>query len=306
MWRYVAKRLLIAIPTILVVSLIVFLILHLAPGDPARLIAGEEATAEQVEAIRRELGLDRPLYEQYFTFLGRMLRGDFGKSTLTKRPVLEEIAPRWINTIKLAMASTIVCVAIGLLAGIIASTHPHTVFDNLSMFGALIGVSTPIFWLGLILILIFSVMLNWLPAGGTGGLEHLILPAITLGAATSAVVARMTRTSMLEIIEQDFVRTLKAYGLGHRSVVYKHVLRNALIPIVTVIGLQFGYVLGGAVLTETVFAWPGIGRLIVSSIFARDYPVVQGGIMLVAVTFIFVNLGVDLLYAVIDPRIRYR
>lgn len=291
------------IPVIIGVSIISFSIMHLIPGDPARIIAGEGATKEDIDAIRNKYGLDKPLIEQYFRFMRGILTNDL-RSIKTERPILKEISPRFLNTIQLALVSIIISSMIGISLGIVSAVKRNTWLDSFAMFFSLIGVSMPIFWLGILLIIIFAVTLGWLPSGGKGGIQHIILPAITLGLATSAIIARMTRASMLEVLNQDYVRTAKAFGLSKRKVVYKYVLRNALIPIVTVIGLQFGYLLGGAVLTESVFGWPGLGRYVVDSIFNRDYIAVQVGIMVIAMSFVLVNLFVDILYALVDPRLR--
>lgn len=291
------------IPVIIGVSIISFSIMHLIPGDPARIIAGEGATKEDIDAIRNKYGLDKPLIEQYFRFMRGILTNDL-RSIKTERPILKEISPRFLNTIQLALVSIIISSMIGISLGIVSAVKRNTWVDSFAMFFSLIGVSMPIFWLGILLIIIFAVTLGWLPSGGKGGIQHIILPAITLGLATSAIIARMTRASMLEVLNQDYVRTAKAFGLSKRKVVYKYVLRNALIPIVTVIGLQFGYLLGGAVLTESVFGWPGLGRYVVDSIFNRDYIAVQVGIMVIAMSFVLVNLFVDILYALVDPRLR--
>ncbi|MCL0069393.1 ABC transporter permease [Dehalococcoidia bacterium] len=306
MWQYVLRRLILTIPVLIGVSLLVFAMVRLVPGCPAVAIAGVHATPEFVEQVRKDLGLDRPLHTQYFIFVGNLLRGDLGVSTRTGRPAATEIWDKFPNTVELAMASTLVASVIGIIAGVISATRQHSIFDSGSMLVALFGVSVPVFWLGLVLMLLFAVTLDWLPAGGRGGtIEYLILPAITLGAASAAIIARMTRSSMLEVLRQDFITTARAKGLRERIVTYKHALKNALIPVVTIIGLQSGILLGGAVLTETVFAWPGVGRLMVDSIMARDFPVVQGAVLLFAVCFVFVNLFVDVLYSFLDPRIRY-
>ncbi|WP_041081767.1 ABC transporter permease [Thermotoga profunda] len=303
MIKFISRRLLLLIPVIIGVSIISFSIMHMIPGDPARIIAGEGATKQDIEAIRSKYGLDKPLIEQYFRFMKGILTNDL-RSIKTERPILKEISPRFLNTVQLAMVSILISSIIGISLGIISAVKRNTWVDNFAMFFSLIGVSMPIFWLGILLIIIFAVILSWLPSGGKGGIEHIILPAITLGLATSAIIARMTRASMLEVLSQDYVRTAKAFGLPKRKVVYKYVLRNALIPIVTVIGLQFGYLLGGAVLTESVFGWPGLGRYVVDSIFNRDYIAVQVGIMVIAMSFVLVNLVVDIFYALIDPRLR--
>lgn len=303
MLKFVARRLLLLIPVVIGVSIVSFSIMHLIPGDPARIIAGEGATVEDIMAIRIKYGLDRPLVEQYFRFMKGILTNDL-RSIRTERPILSEIIPRFTNTAQLAVISILISSLIGVSLGIVSAVKRNSWVDTFSMVFSLVGVSMPIFWLGILLIILFAVVLRWLPSGGKGGIQHLILPALTLGLATSAIIARMTRASMLEVLNQDFVRTAVAFGLPKRKVIYKYVLRNALIPVVTVIGLQFGYLLGGAVLTESVFGWPGLGRFVVDSIFSRDYIAVQVGIMTIATTFVLVNLLVDLLYAFIDPRLR--
>lgn len=303
MLKFVARRLLLLIPVVIGVSIVSFSIMHLIPGDPARIIAGEGATVEDIMAIRIKYGLDRPLVEQYFRFMRGILTNDL-RSIRTERPILSEIIPRFANTAQLAVISILVSSLIGVSLGIVSAVKRNSWVDTFSMVFSLVGVSMPIFWLGILLIILFAVVLRWFPSGGKGGIQHLVLPALTLGLATSAIIARMTRASMLEVLNQDFVRTAVAFGLPKRKVIYKYVLRNALIPVVTVIGLQFGYLLGGAVLTESVFGWPGLGRFVVDSIFSRDYIAVQVGIMTIATTFVLVNLLVDLLYAFIDPRLR--
>ena len=305
MSRYVVARLLWTIPVVLGVSLIVFGIMKLVPGDAAQVIAGLEGTAEDVEFIRRSLGLDRPVHEQYLIFLGNSLRGDFGRSAVTKRPVLEEIGSRIWPTAELAISALIIALVVGLIAGIVSATRQYTIWDNLATFISLIGVSMPVFWLGLMLVLLFSVTLGWLPSSGAGTLAQLVLPAVALGSASTAIIARQTRSGMLEVLRQDYVRTARAKGLTERTVLVGHALKNALIPTVTVAGLQVGYLMGGAVLAETVFARPGLGRLLVDSIARRDIVVVQTTIMLLSVTFVLINLLVDLLYVKLDPRIRY-
>jgi ABC-type dipeptide/oligopeptide/nickel transport system permease component len=287
------------------VTLVSFSLLHLVPGDPAEVLAGQEAGPEDVERIRKEYGLDKPLPVQYLRFVGNAVRGDLGISVQSRHPVLELLLQRLAFTLQLSLISILVASAIGLLAGIVASTRQYSVFDTASMLGALFGISMPIFWLGLLLILFFAVRFHWFPSGGTGTLSHLILPAIALGSASAAVIARMTRASMLEVTRQDYIRTARATGYRESVVIFRHALKNAMIPVLTVFGLEFGYMLGGAVLTETVFSLPGIGRLLVEGIFARDYPVVQGAMILVATTFVLVNLVTDVAYAFFDPRIRY-
>lgn len=305
MWAYIVKRLLLSIPVIFGVAFMVFAMVRIVPGDPARIIAGEAATQEIVEGIRKDMGLDRPLLKQFATFMGNVLRGDFGRSVRSKAPVAGEIAARLPNTIRLATAGLFVAVVVGVSAGIISAIRPYSWMDTVVMLVALAGLSMPVFWSGLMLILIFAVWLGWFPAVGTGGIAHLVLPAVTLGMSTAAIIARMSRSSMLEVLRSDYIRTARAKGLGEAAVVNRHAFRNALIPVITVVGLQMGTLLSGAVLTETVFAWPGIGRLLVEGILSRDYPIVQASVLVVAMAFVMVNLLVDVLYAVVDPRIHY-
>ncbi len=305
MARYILKRTLMLLPVLFGVSLISFSLLHMVPGDPAVLMAGEEANPEYIKAVRAEYGLDKPIHIQYVQFVFHVVQGDFGISIRNREPVTKLLKERFLFTVQLSFLSILIAGLLGLIAGVISSTRQYSLFDNLSMVGALFGISMPIFWLGLLLMLAFSVHLRWFPAGGKGTLLHLILPAIALGAASAAVIARMTRASMLEVIRQDYIRTARANGLREFLVIYKHALMNAMIPVITVFGLEFGYMLGGAVLTETVFSLPGVGRLMVEGIFQRDYPVVQGSMLLVATTFVLVNLLTDIAYAFFDPRIRY-
>ena len=303
--EYVLRRLILMVPTLFGVSLAAFAIVRAAPGDPARILAGMLASAEEVERLRRELGLDLLLPVQYVRYLRRLLVGDLGASMETGAPVLHEIGLRLGPTVLLAVVATALAALFGVLAGVLAATRRRTGWDYAAMMVALFGVSVPVFWLGLMLILVFAVRLQWLPAGGFRSPQGLILPAITLAAFSQAVIARMTRSSLLEVLGQDYVRTARAKGVPGRRVVWRHALRNALVPVVTVVGLQFGTLLGGSVLTETTFAWPGMGRLLVRAIAARDYTVIQGAVLVFALMFMVVNLVVDLLYAVIDPRVRY-
>jgi len=303
--QYIIRRLLIMLPVLLGISLIIFIMVRVIPGDPGIIMAGPHATKDQVEQIRAQLGLDKHPVTQYFIFLKNLFRGDLGTSTRTGLPVTQEIMARLPNTLLLAFASILIASIFGISTGIIAGVKQNSKFDYLSMLVALFGLSMPVFWLGLMLMLLFSIKLGWFPAVGAESLKHLILPAITLGANSTAIIARMTRSSMLEVIRLDYIRTARAKGLPEKLVLSRHALKNALIPVVTVIGLQTGILLGGAVLTEIVFAWPGIGRLLVEAILSRDYPVVQGVVLVVATMFIFVNLIVDVLYAYLDPRIRY-
>ncbi|BAD71160.1 MULTISPECIES: nickel ABC transporter permease [Thermus] len=305
MLTYLLRRILIAVPTLLGVVLLVFLMVRLAPGDPAILLAGEFATPETLEAIRTRYGLDRPLPEQFALYLGALLQGDLGESARSRRPVLEELKTYFPNTVVLATAAILVALATGIPLGILAALRQGSWLDLGVMVLALLGVSMPVFWFGLLAILIFSVELGWFPVAGKGTLAHLVLPAVTLGINATALLARMTRGTLVEVLSQDYIRTARAKGLAERVVIFKHALRNALIPVVTVAGLEFGSLLAGAVITETIFAWPGLGQLLVGSILSRDYPVVQGAVLLVAFTFTLVNLMVDLLYAWIDPRVRY-
>lgn len=302
---YVLRRLALALPTLLGVTLIIFVMVRLIPGDPARVIAGVQASDEEVIRIRDELGLARPIPAQYVVFLGRLFRGNLGLSAVTRAPVFEEIATRMRPTFLLALTSIVFATAVGLSAGIVSATRQYSLLDYLVMSVALCGVSIPVFWLGIMLMLVFAVYLHWLPAGGYGGAAHFILPTIALAAFSIAIIARMTRSSLLETFTQDYVRTARAKGARRHAVILRHALKNALIPVITVIGLQFGALLGGAILTETTFAWPGMGRLLVNAISSRDYPIIQGVVLTFAVVFTLVNLTVDLLYAYVDPRIHY-
>jgi len=305
MFRYVIKRLLSTLPVLIGISLIVFLLLRALPGDPAQVIAGEMATQETIESIRAQLGLNKPLYVQYGIFLSNLTRLNLGQSARTGQSVASEIGSRLPNTLLLAIVSTVIACLLGIPAGILSAVRHYSLLDYTVMVLALFGLSMPVFWLGLMMIIIFSVKLHLLPAGGIGTLSHLVLPSLALAFFSTAFIARMTRSSMMEVMGQEFIVTARSKGLLERVVIFKHALRNAFIPIITVVGLQFGSLLGGAVLTETVFAWPGIGRLIVDSILARDYPMVQGVILVFALLYILVNLLVDILYAYIDPRIHY-
>jgi ABC-type dipeptide/oligopeptide/nickel transport system permease component len=305
MLSYILRRIVMLVPVLVGVTLVAFSLLHLVPGDPAEVLGGQEATKEDLDRIRQEFGLDQPLVIQYARFVGNAVRGDLGISIQTRHNVRDLLLQRLGFTLQLSLVSILVAAALGLLAGIVSATRQHSLLDTSGMLAALFGISMPIFWLGLLLILVFSVKLRLLPSGGTGELRHLILPAVALGSASAALIARMTRASMLEVTRQDYIRTARATGYSERTVVFRHALKNAMIPVLTVVGLEFGTMLGGAVLTETVFSLPGIGRLLVEGIFARDYPVVQGAMILVATTFVLVNLLTDIAYALFDPRIRY-
>jgi len=306
MFTYMIQRLVAAVPTLLGVAVIVFLMLRLLPGDPARVIAGVLASAEDVEHIRRQLGLDQPLVVQFALFLGGLLRLDLGLSARTSQPVMQEVLARLPYTFELAVMATAIATAIGIAAGVVAATHHNSKVDYLVSAASLCGVSMPVYWLGLMLIVVFAINLRWFPAAGADQPASFVLPSLTLASFTVALIARMTRSSMLEVLRQDYVQTARAKGLHERAVLYAHALRNALLPVITIVGLQFGTLLGGAVLTETVFGWPGIGQLLVESIFARDYPLVQGIVLTFSGLFILVNLAVDVLYAYVDPRIHYR
>ncbi|MDY8091555.1 ABC transporter permease [Paenibacillus sp. FSL L8-0644] len=331
---YIVKRLAILIPVLLGMTLIVFSIIHAIPGDPAETILGDKATEQSKQALREQLGLDKPWFQQYGTYLSELAHGDLGDSIRTRQPIAREMLPYLAATLELTVASMFFAIVVGMNAGIVSAWKRNSWFDYVSMVIALVGVSMPIFWLGLMEQWIFANKLHWLPSIGRmnsrdpveavthlavidaliGGrmdqvwtvIKHLILPSIALGTIPMAVIARITRSSMLEVMDADYIRTARAKGLASFQVVYKHALKNAAIPVLTVIGLQTGSLLGGAVLTETIFAWPGIGRYIFEAISSRDYPVIQSGILIIAFLFVIINLIVDLLYAVLDRRIRYQ
>jgi ABC-type dipeptide/oligopeptide/nickel transport system permease component len=333
MTRYLLRRLVLTIPILLGVSLLVFLMLHSAGGDPAQTILGARADPESLAALRRELGLDQPLPVQYVAFLSGAVRGDFGRSYRSNTPVIAEIAARFPATIELAVAAMVIAVVTGVIFGTLAAVRRHSLLDYVSSTVVLLGVSIPTFWLGLILIIVFGLWLRWLPisgrvdprlgadpslpfltwtsllqgnwAMGKDALRHIILPALTLAAWPAAIVARMTRASLIESLGQDYVRTARGKGLPEQLIVVSHAARNALLPVLTVVGLEFGTLLGGAVVTETIFSWPGLGQLTVAAIGARDYQMVQGVVVLLGAVFVLLNLLVDVLYAVLDPRIRY-
>lgn len=305
MFPYFLRRLLIAIPTMLGVIIIVFAMVRLAPGDPAVFLAGETASEADRELIRIKLGLNKSQPEQFMIFMTNLVQGDLGKSTRSKRAVILDLQERFPNTLQLASAAILIALLISIPAGIITAVRPGTVFDYLVTVLTLVGVSMPVFWFGLLAIMFFSVQLGWFPTSGKGTVLHLVLPAITLGVSSMAIITRMTRSAVLEVLGQDYIRTAWAKGLEFRKVINKHALRNALIPVITIGGLEFGSLMAGAVITETVFSWPGIGRLLVESILARDYPVVQGAVLVIALSFIMINLIVDMLYGLVDPRIRY-
>jgi peptide/nickel transport system permease protein len=332
MLSYIVRRILSLIPVLIGVSIIVFLFIHMIPGDPVLAILGERATVENVERARHELGLDRPLWEQYFLYVDKIFHGDLGRSIRSNTPVSQEMATKFPATIELAICAMIIALIVGLPAGIISAAKRNSIFDTTVMIGALIGVSMPIFWLGLMLAFLFSIFLKWLPFSGridptiaiqiktnfllldsliTGNWEafknslaHLVLPSLALSTIPMAIIARMTRSCLLEELSQDYIRTARAKGLKERRVLLRHALKNALLPVVTIIGLETGALLSGAILTETIFSWPGIGRWIYMAIQSRDYPIVQGATLLIALVYVLVNLLVDISYAFLDPRIR--
>ncbi|SDI79656.1 glutathione ABC transporter permease GsiC [Variovorax sp. OV700] len=306
MLNYFLKRLLGLIPTLLIVAVLVFLFVHMLPGDPARLAAGQEADEQTVAMVRHELGLDKPLPQQFVSFFTHMLQGDFGTSIRTRRPVSTEIGERFFPTVMLTITSMVWAVFFGMGIGIVSAVFRNQWPDRLGMTLAVSGISFPAFALGMLLMQIFSVQLGWLPTVGAATWKHYILPSITLGAAVAAVMARFTRASFVEVIQEDFVRTARAKGVRERTVIIKHCLRNALIPVVTMMGLQFGFLLGGSILVEAVFNWPGLGRLLVDAVQMRDYPVIQTLVLLFSLEFILINLVVDVLYGYINPTIRYK
>ena len=304
MLRYLVRRLLLTIPVLLGVATLVFLLIHFIPGDPAQAMLGEGASQEEIEQLRTRLGLDRPLIVQYGAFLSGVVRGDLGVSLRNDQPVARQIVQRMPATAELAFASMGVAVLVALPLGIMAAVWRGTAIDVGAMTLSLLGISIPNFWLGPLMAIVFAVQLGWLPVGGSGTPAHLVLPAVTLGAALAAILARMTRASLLEELSEPYVLAARARGVSRSRAVLHHAFLNSLIPIVTILGLQFGAVLTGAVITETIFAWPGIGRLLIQSIGFRDYPTVQGCVLLIAVTYVGVNLLTDLTYGFLDPRIR--
>jgi peptide/nickel transport system permease protein/oligopeptide transport system permease protein len=303
MMTFVLRRLLLAIPVLLGVIFVVMLTIELIPGDAVALMLGEHATPEAVQKLRDFLGLDKPLVVRYLQYLGKLVTGDLGRSIQQNRPVAHELAEAWPATLQLAVAALALAAVVGVAAGVVSAVWPNSLFDAVARLGSLFGLSMPVFWTGLVLIVVFTLWLPWFPVGGVGGPSHLVLPAITLALPSIAMIARMTRSSVLEVLREDYVRTARAKGVAERLVVAKHALRPATIPILTLVGLQAGQLMGGAVLTETVFAWPGLGRLMVKAIFARDYVLLQGAVLVFALAFVVVNLVVDLSYGALDPRI---
>lgn len=304
MHRYIIKRLMMLIPVILGVILLVFVVMDLAPGDPVLMVASPDATEEELEALRVELGLDKGLLHRYVSYVGNMLKGNLGTSYTTNRAVLEVYMERLPETLKLALGAVILAIIFSIVLGIIAAVHQNTWKDSFAMVTALIGVSMPSFWLGLLLMLLFALKLGWFPSGGTAGVKSLVLPAITLGMSFAAMMTRTTRSAMLDVLRSDYLRTARAKGVNENKVVLKHAFKNALIPIITVFGTQFSHAVGGAVLVETIFSYPGVGKMIVDAIGNRDIPSVTGGIVMTTILVTCVNLLIDLLYAFVDPRIK--
>ncbi len=303
MLTFVIRRLLLAVPVLLGVVFVVMLTIDYLPGDAVTLMLGEHATKDAVAKLREHLGLDKPFLVRYLDYVGRVLRGDLGRSIQQNRPVAAELADAWPATLELTVAALVIATVAGIAAGVASAVRPNSLFDGLARLGSLFGLSMPIFWTGLVLIVVFSLWLNWLPVGGAGSLTHLVLPAVTLALPSVAMIARMTRSAVLDVLREDYVRTARAKGVGEFLVLARHALRNAFIPILTLLGLQSGQLMGGAVLTETVFAWPGLGRLMVKAIFARDYILLQGAVLVFALAFVIINLIVDLSYGLLDPRI---
>lgn len=306
MTTFILRRLLLAIPTLLGVLVVAFLLLYVAPGDPVMAMVGERADEETIARLRRELRLDDPLYKQFGHYVGGIARGDLGRSYITNRPIQRDIRERFPKTLQLAGAAMLLAASIGITLGILSAWRPGGIIDRIGLGIAYLGVSFPVFWVGLLLILLFAVTLQWLPPSGAGGWKYLVLPALALGMRSIAFLARMTRSAMLDALGSDFVRTARAKGLGERGVIARHALRNAAIPIITVLGLDFGSYLTGSILTETIFSWPGLGRYVVNAIARRDLPAIQGSVLFLSAVFVMVNLLTDLAYAKADPRVSYR
>ena len=302
---FILRRLLLAVPTLIGVLVVVFLLLYVAPGDPVMSMVGERADEQTIARLRAELRLDDPLPVQFGHYVSGVVQGDLGRSYITDRPIIQDILERFPRTLQLALAAMTLAAIVGILIGVLTAYFPGGWLDRLSLGGAYLGISFPVYWVGLILILIFAVQLRWFPPSGYGGIEYLVLPALALGMRSIAFLARMTRSSMLEMLGSDFVRTARAKGLGERGVVLRHAFRNALIPVITVLGLDFGYYLTGSILTETIFSWPGLGRYVVQAIARRDLPAIQGSVLFLSVVFVTVNLITDLAYAKADPRVAY-
>jgi ABC-type dipeptide/oligopeptide/nickel transport system permease component len=305
LFAFIVRRLVLSIPTLIGVMIVVFLLLYVAPGDPVQDMVGERADAETIARLRKDLHLDEPILKQFTLYAGGVLRGDLGKSYITQRPIIRDIRERFPKTLLLAGSAMLLASVLGITIGVLSARNPGGWFDRLSLGFAYLGISFPVYWVGLILILIFAVTLKWLPPSGYGGIKYLILPALALGSRSIAFLARVTRSAMLDVLGGDFVRTARAKGLKERTVIVRHALRNALIPIVTVLGLDFGYYLTGSILTETIFSWPGIGRYVVNAIARRDLPAINGSVLFLSVVFVLVNLLTDLAYAKADPRVAY-
>ncbi len=305
MIRFLLRRLALVVPTLLGVLVVSFLLLYVAPGDPVQAMVGERADSATIVRLRKELRLDRPLPVQFGHYAGRLLQGDLGNSYITRRPILRELLQRFPYTLRLALAAMVLAATLGILVGVVGAWRPGTWWDRVLTLGAYLGVSFPVYWVGLVLILVFAVTLRWLPPSGSWGLVYLVLPAVTLGMRSIAVIARMTRAALQEALQSDFIRTARAKGLGETRVVLHHGLRNALLPVITVLGLDFGSYLTGSILTETIFSWPGVGRYVLNAIEKRDLPAVQGAILFLSVLFVLVNLLTDLAYAKADPRVAY-
>lgn len=305
MLAFIVRRLMLAIPTLIGVMIVVFLLLYVAPGDPVQDMVGERADAETIARLRKELNLDEPVAKQFVLYAGGVLKGDLGNSYITQRPIIRDIRERFPKTLLLAGTAMLLASVLGITIGVLSARNPGGWFDRFGLGLAYLGISFPVYWVGLILILIFAVNLKWLPPSGYGGIQYLILPALALGSRSIAFLARVTRSSMLEVLGGDFVRTARAKGLRERIVIGRHALRNALIPIITVLGLDFGYYLTGSILTETIFSWPGIGRYVVNAIARRDLPAINGTVLFLSIVFVLVNLITDLAYAKADPRVAY-
>lgn len=305
MWLFVSRRTLWALALMLGACFLVFLTLHLAPGDPARTIAGEDAPPETIALIREHLGLNEPIYVQFGKYLSRVIRGDFGRSLYSGTPVAIQLQVRIPVTVKLAALAMLIGVPVGVVAGVLAASYPRTLLDHLSMGLSIVGASLPVFWLGLLLLYVFAVQLRWVPVSGGTDLGHMLLPAITLGLRPAAMIARLTRSGLLEVLDEDYIRTARSKGLGKAVVVFKHALRNAAVVVITAIGVLAGSLLAGSVVTEVVFGLPGLGSMLVTNILNRDFPMVQGPLLLIAAMFAFINLLVDLTYGFLDPRIQH-
>ncbi|MCI8578444.1 MAG: ABC transporter permease subunit [Lachnospiraceae bacterium] len=304
MLRYTLKRIIGVLPTLIIVVTFVFFFVRMIPGDPARLVAGEQATLDAVEAVRVQLGLDQPIHVQYLKYVGGLLRGDLGMSLRTKRPVLAEVTARYGNTMALTVASLVWSTIVGVILGVWSGKNRGKWQDFTGMTLAVSGISLPNFWIGFLLIMVFAVKLRWFPTTGTGSWKNLVLPAIALGTSIAAIIARFTRSSIVEVMKEDYIRTARAKGLKEKTVTWGHAFRNSMISVVTVVGLQFGFLLGGSVVTEAVFAYPGLGQLLVESVNYRDYPAIQSLILIFSLQFIIINLIVDILYAVLNPEIK--